>query len=323
MLGVDLPVAGQSIDLVALLVLGLASGFVAGFYGVGGGIITVPMLYIVFRVDSNVAVGSSLAVILGTSISATIRHHRLRQVDARLGLLMFAGGFVGTWLGAGLVELLKRLGEFSFAPRAILAVNFVIPLIYGVYLVLVGRTFQRETARRRQELRDNPDAPFRAPLRRVLERLAWRPLVSLPSSGIERVSVWMLALIGVLAGLTAGLLGVGGGIVMVPAMIYILGVPTGIAIGTSLFMIILNSAVGTFFHASGLGFFSRTGNSNCDLVLATCLLIGSTLGAQLGAAITKKLHGVQIRRTFAYLAYATAIVTALRLADNLGLFGGK
>jgi uncharacterized membrane protein YfcA len=188
MLGVDLPVAGQSVNLIALLLLGLASGFVAGFYGVGGGIITVPMLYIIFRMDSNVAVGSSLAVIFGTSISATIRHHRQRQVDARLGLLMFAGGFVGTWLGAGVVELLKRLGAFTFAPRPILAVNFVIPLVYAVYLVLVGRLFQRETARRRRELRADPDAPFQAPLRGVLDGAAWPPFVSLPASG-DRKSV--------------------------------------------------------------------------------------------------------------------------------------
>ncbi len=322
MLGVELPVAGQSIDLVALVALGVATGFVAGFFGIGGGIIAVPMLHIVFGVHYNYAVGSTLAVIFGTAIAGTLRHRKLKQVDAALGLLMFVGGFGGALLGTWIVQLLKHWGEVQFAPRPILAVNFVLPLVYAAYLVFVGRLFQRESARRKRELRVDPEAPFQASAKKLLQRFRWGPRVSLAASGIEDVSVWVLVLIGFAAGLTAGLLGVGGGIVMVPAMIYILGMPTRVAIGTSLFMIILNTGVGTYFHATGLGFFSRAEGANCDIVLAACILIGSTVGAQLGAATTRKVRGVQIRHSLAYLAYAVAVVTVLRLAHDLGLLGG-
>ncbi len=310
MLEVTLPVVGQSVDVVALVALGVAVGFVSGFFGVGGGVISVPMLHVLFRIDYNFAVGSSLAVIFGTSISATLRHRRMHQVDYKLGGLMVAGVVCGTWLGAGVVELLKRWGTLHFVPRPILAVNFVLPLAYTVCLIFIGVLFYRESVRRKRELRADPSAPFVAPLSRFVRAALSPPRLCLPASGIERVSLWMLLLIGLGGGFVSGLLGVGGGIVQVPAMIYLLGIPTAVAIGTSLFIIIFASGMGTIAHATA---------GNCDIVLAVCLLVGSTVGAQLGAFVMRKLRGVQIRHAFAFLAYATAALVAFKLLLNLGV----
>jgi len=159
-------------------------------------------------------------------------------------------------------------------------------------------------------LRADPEAPFVAPLSARMRRALWPPRIALPASGIEHVSVWTLLLIGLAAGFSSGLLGIGGGIIAVPAMIYLLGVPTVVAVGTSLFMIVFASAIGTVTHAV---------SGNCDVVLAACLLVGSTAGSQVGAAITKKLRGVQIRYAFAYLAFATAILVLLKVSMTVGL----
>jgi len=312
MLEVTLPVVGQPVDVVALVVLGVAVGFVAGFFGIGGGVIAVPMLHILFRIDYNVAVGSSLAVIFGTSIAATLRHRRMQQVDFKLGGAMVIGVLCGVWLGTAVVELLKRWGRLDFTPRPVLAVNFVLPLVYAAWLVFVGVLFHRESVRRKRVLRADPSAPFEAPLSRRVRDALWGPRLALSASGVGRVSLWTLLLIGLAAGFSAGLLGVGGGIVQVPAMIYLLGVPTAVAVGTSLFMIVFASGMGTLAHAV---------HGNCDVVLAACLLVGSTAGAQLGAYVTKKVRGVQIRHALAYLAYAMAVVVVLKLLFNLGVLG--
>jgi uncharacterized membrane protein YfcA len=123
--------------------------------------------------------------------------------------------------------------------------------------------------------------------------------------------VWVLLLIGLASGFLAGLLGIGGGIVAVPAMIYLLGAPTAVAVGTSLFMIVFASATGTVAHAV---------NGNCDVVLAACLLVGSAAGAHAGATVTKRLRGVQIRYAFAYLAFAMSVLVLLKVALTIGLF---
>lgn len=311
MFEIGLPVVGQSVDAVALVALGVAAGFVVGFFGVGGGVVIVPMLNILFHVDYHFAVGSSLAVIFGTSIAAALRHRQLRQVDARLGVLLMVAAAGGTWLGAAGVEALERLGELRVAGRSILAVNFVLPLVYAVGLIVLGVVFYRESVRRKRELREHPDAPFVAPLSRHVRRALWGPRVALPASGIDRVSVWTLLLIGLAAGFLSGLLGIGGGVIVVPAMIYLLGVPTAVAIGTSLFMIAFASGMGTLAHAV---------NGNCDVVLAVCLLVGSTVGAQLGAAATRKLRGVQIRHAFSYLVFATAVLVLAKLVVEIGVF---
>jgi len=311
MFEVTLPITGDTVNVLALVVLGVAAGLVAGFFGVGGGVLIVPLLHIVFGVDYNFAVGSSLAVIFGTSIAATIRHHKLQQVDFRLGGLLVVSATVAAWLGTAVVEALKGLGTIDIGESRVLAVNFVLPLAYAVLLVLLGILFLRESVQRKRQLRADPDAPFVAPLSATMRRALGPPRIALPASGIEQVSVWVLLLIGLASGFLAGLLGIGGGIVAVPAMIYLLGAPTAVAVGTSLFMIVFASATGTVAHAV---------NGNCDVVLAACLLVGSAAGAHGGATVTKRLRGVQIRYAFAYLAFAMCVLVLLKVALTIGLF---
>ncbi len=311
MFEVTLPVIGVSVDAVALVALGVTVGFVSAFFGIGGGVISVPMLHILFGIPYNFAVGTSPAVIFGTTVSGTLGHRRDQHVDYKLGAYMVIGAVVGVELGTSVVEVLKRAGTIVIASRRIEAVDFVLPLIYAVILTLMGVLFYLESVRRIRELRADPSAPFVAPLSRFIRGALWPPHISLPTSGIERISLWTIVGFGLAQGFVAGLLGVGGGIVLVPVLIYLLGIPTVVAIGTSLFATVFASGIATLSHA-------RKGN--CDIVLAVCLLVGSTVGAQIGAFVVRKLRGVQIRRAFAFLACAVAAVVVLKVLVKLGFF---
>jgi len=309
-LEVTLPVVGMKVSVIALIGLGVAVGFVSAFFGVGGGIISVPMLNILFGIPYNFTVGTSPAVIFGTTISGTLSHRRLAHVDHKLGLFMIAGAMVGVECGARVVEALKHTGNLRIAAHDIQAVNFVLPSVYAVILVVMGILFFRESVRRRRQLRTDPNAPFVAPLSQKVQSALWAPRISLPASGIKQISIWTILIFGLTEGFVAGLLGIGGGIVLVPVFIYLMGVPTAVAIGTSVFEIMFASGLATFSHAS---------KGNCDLVLAACLLVGSTLGAQLGAYVTRKLRGVYIRQAFGILACCTAIVVVVKLLSKLAL----
>jgi uncharacterized membrane protein YfcA len=250
-------------------------------------------------------------VIFGTTVSGTLGHRREHHVDHKLGAYMVIGAVVGVELGTSVVEALKHAGTIVIASRRIEAVDFVLPVIYAVILTCMGVLFYRESVRRIRELRADPSAPFVAPLSRFVRGALWPPRISLPASGIGRISLWTILLFGLAEGFVAGLLGIGGGIILVPVLVYLLGVPTAVAIGTSVFEIMFASAIATLSHA-------RKGN--CDIVLAVCLLVGSTVGAQIGVFVTRKLRGVQIRRAFAFLACGTAAVVVLKVLAKLGFF---
>jgi uncharacterized membrane protein YfcA len=285
-LEITLPVLDQPVDIVALVALGVAVGFVSAFFGVGGGVLAVPMLNVVFGVPYHFAVGTSPAVIFGTAISGTLGHRRAQQLDVKLGAFMVVGVLIGVELGAGIVEVLKRTGEIHVAGHPIQAADFVLPLVYACLLVLIAVQFYRESVRRKRELRADPEAPFVAPLSRAVPNALWRPRISLPASGIEQVSIWIILLVGLAGGFVAGLLGIGGGVIFVP------------------------SGIATFSHAT---------KGNCDIVLAVFLLFGSTVGAQLGAWVTRKLRGVHIRYAFAYLAGATAVLVVVKVLFTVGV----
>jgi uncharacterized membrane protein YfcA len=309
-LEITLPVLDQPVDIVALVALGVAVGFVSAFFGVGGGVLAVPMLNVVFGVPYHFAVGTSPAVIFGTAISGTLGHRRAQQLDVKLGAFMVVGVLIGVELGAGIVEVLKRTGEIHVAGHPIQAADFVLPLVYACLLVLIAVQFYRESVRRKRELRADPEAPFVAPLSRAVPNALWRPRISLPASGIEQVSIWIILLVGLAGGFVAGLLGIGGGVIFVPVFIYLFGMPTAVAVGTSVFVIIFASGIATFSHAT---------KGNCDIVLAVFLLFGSTVGAQLGAWVTRKLRGVHIRYAFAYLAGATAVLVVVKVLFKVGV----
>jgi len=279
-----LPIAEVSLDIFLLLGLGSAIGFLSGVFGVGGGFLLTPLL-IFIGVPPAVAVASSANQLVGASVSGVIAHWRRGNVDFKMGFILLLGGLAGSVLGVWLFTLLKRLGQ----------IELTISLLYVLLLGTLGALMLIESAR----------ALFRqrrpGSYRRKLHRHNW--LHGLPlKTRFRRSKLYISALLptglGFLVGILGAVLGIGGGFVLVPAMIYTLGMPTSVVPGTSLLQIIFVAANVTFLQAYT--------NRTVDAVLAMVLLVGGVIGAQLGTRFGTRLRGEQLRFLLALLVLAVA-----------------
>lgn len=291
---IELPVAGQEVSLLAAVFLGAVVGVLGGLLGVGGGFILTPMLNVIFGIPYNVAVGSDLSQMVGMSSSAAFRHRGLGNIDLKLGVIMLVSAFVGIECGVRLMEVLKGSGIRTMA--------LVMSLIYTGLLVTIGAGIFRESLRSlRAGGSSEPARGFAA----AVGRMRIPPMISLPTSGIEGVSLWILLFLGYVMGFACGLLGVGGGFIITPCFIYVLGCPTTVAIGTSLFQIVFLSAFGTFRHSL---------YGNVDPVLVIGLIAGSTVGSQIGATLTARIRGAKLRLLLASLLFVATAFVITKLA---------
>ena len=280
-----LPIAEVSLDIFVLLGLGAAVGFLSGVFGVGGGFLLTPFL-IFIGVPPAVAVASSANQLVGASVSGVLAHWRRGNVDFKMGAILLIGGFLGSLLGVWLFGLLRRIGQVE------LVINLCFVLLLGTLGVLMLIEGTRTLMRRRK-----PGAP-----RRKLHQHTW--VHGLPlKMRFRRSKLYISALLplglGFLIGILSAIMGIGGGFVMVPAMIYLLGMPTVIVPGTSLFQIIFVAATVTVLQAIN--------NRTVDAVLAVVLLIGGVLGAQIGTRMGSQLRGDQLRIMLALLVLAVAV----------------
>jgi uncharacterized membrane protein YfcA len=271
-----LPIAGMSINFFLVLGIGGLVGFLSGLFGVGGGFLLTPLMMMI-GIPPAVAAASDSCQIVAAASSGAFAHWRLGNVDFKMGLIILAGGIAGGTVGVQLVKILRAMGNFEF----------VMKVVYVLMLGLVGGAMFIESLRTIRRSR-NPEACVLAPSEPKMARLfAKMPLkMNFARSGLNTSAIFPFT-IGTIVGIMAAILGVGGGFIMVPAMIYIIGMPTIAAIGTDLFQIVLTSANVTLQQA----FVNKT----VDLLLALILLGGSTIGAQFGATFGKKLKGEQIR----------------------------
>ena len=301
-LDIYLPIAGVSLDFVVLLILGAAVGVLSGVFGVGGGFLLTPLL-IFIGVPPAVAVASSANQLVGASVSGAIAHWRRGNIDFLMGALMLVGGFAGSVLGVWLFGILSRLGQ----------IELFISLAYALLLTTLGGLMLVESTRSMLRRRR------RTAVRRKLHQHTW--LHGLPFKlRFRRSKLYTSALLpmvlGFFVGLLSAALGVGGGFVMVPAMIYLLRMPTAVVPGTSLFQIIFVTAVVTFLQA--------VENNTVDVVLAMVLLVGGVLGAQLGTRWGAKLRGEELRALLALIVLAVAAKLVFDLTvrpDNLFSLG--
>ena len=291
---IELPVAGGEVSLVAAALLGAIVGILGGLLGVGGGFILTPLLNVLFGIPYNVAVGSDLSQMVGMSSSAAFRHRGLGNVDLRLGGIMIVSAFAGIECGVRLMEVLKVSG--------VRTMTLVMSFIYTGLLVAIGAAIFRESWR---ALRADSATEPAHNLSAMICRIRIPPMISLPASGVEGVSLWILLILGYIMGLACGLLGVGGGFIMTPCFIYVLGCPTTVAIGTSLFQIIFLSAFGTFRHSL---------QGNVDPILVVGLIAGSAVGSQIGAALTSRIRGAKLRLLLASLLFVAAAFIIAKLA---------
>lgn len=279
---IHLPIAQVAVDPLILVMIGMLVGFLSGLFGVGGGFLLTPLL-IFYGVPAAVAVSTQANQVLATSIAGVSAHWRERQVDTRLGTLMLGGGLAGSTIGVGVFSLLKYFG----------VVDATISVLYIVFLGVIGGLMAWESVGALGKSGGDPG-------RRTRLRMWMRGLPMkrrFPRSGLY-ISIIPPLGIGFFVGMLAAILGVGGGFILAPAMVYLLGVPTRVMVGTSLFQIIFLTGYVTFLQA--------TFNGTVDLVLATVLMIGGVIGARWGTMAGRRLKAAQLRLLLALLVLGIA-----------------
>jgi uncharacterized membrane protein YfcA len=279
---IHLPIAEITVDPLILIAIGGAVGFLSGLFGVGGGFLLTPLL-IFYGVPAAVAVSTQANQVLATSIAGASSHWRQGAVDVRLGSLMLSGGLAGSAVGVAIFSLLRSLG----------VVEDAISLLYVIFLGVIGGLMAWESLNALKQGGGDPGRRTR--LRSWMRSLPYKR--RFPRSGLY-ISIIPPAAIGFIVGILASVLGIGGGFILAPAMVYLLGVPTRVMIGTSLFQIIFLTAFVTLLQA--------TFNGTVDLVLASILMIGGVVGARLGALAARKLKTAQLRLLLALIVLAMA-----------------
>ncbi|TCD16539.1 sulfite exporter TauE/SafE family protein [Oricola cellulosilytica] len=287
-----LPIAEMSVNIFVLLGMGAAVGFLSGMFGVGGGFLITPLL-IFYNIPPAVAVATGANQVVASSVSGVLSHFKRGTVDVKLGSVLLVGGIAGSSVGVWIFALLRDLGQL----------DLFVSILYVVFLGTVGGLMMAESIRAMARARAGATIGLRRPGQHMwVHKLPFK--MRFKASKLY-VSVIPVVLLGAMIGMLASIMGVGGGFIMVPAMIYLLKVPTNVVIGTSLFQIIFVAAYTTIVHA--------TANQTVDVVLAMLLMAGSVAGAQYGAKAGQKLRGEQLRALLA----ALVLLVALRLAYTL------
>ena len=288
-----LPIANLSVNALVIILLGGGVGLLSGLFGVGGGFLTTPLL-IIYGIPPTVAAASAASQVTGASVSGVFAHLRRKGVDFKMGGIMVAGGIIGTFLGAALFRVLQASGQ----------IDTLIAIIYVLLLGFIGVTMAQESIAAIRALRSGQPLPARK--RRHHPAVAALPLrTRFYRSGLYMSPLAPL-LLGVFVGMLTILLGVGGGFVLVPAMLYLLGMGAQVVVGTSLFQTLFVTAIATMVHAMT--------TKAVDIVLAGLLLIGSVAGAQLGARFAAKVKPEYLRLALAVIV----LMLAARVAIGLG-----
>ena len=280
-----LPIAELSINVFLILGLGAGVGFLSGMFGVGGGFLMTPLL-IFSGVPPAVAVGTEANQIVASSVSGVLAHWKRGTVDLKMGFMLLIGGVLGSFFGMFVFKFLRTLGQ----------VDLLISLSYVAFLGIVGSLMLWESARAILRKKQGIEPPRGRRHNDLAHRL---PLKMRFRKSKLYISIIPILTIGFLVGTLAAIMGVGGGFIMVPAMIYVLGMATSVVIGTSLFQIIFVTASVTILHA--------TNTQTVDIVLALLLLAGGVIGAQFGARMGVKLRGEQLRALLALMVLTVCL----------------
>jgi len=280
-----LPIAELSVNIFLLLGMGGAVGFLSGMFGVGGGFLMTPLL-IFAGIPPAVAVATEANQIVASSASGVLAHWRRKAVDFKMGTILLLGGMAGAGVGVFLFRLLREVGQ----------VDLVISLSYVIFLSIVGVLMLSESVRAIRIARGAKAGRRKRRHHNWIHGLPFR--MRFPQSKLY-ISCIPPIVIGFCVGILASIMGVGGGFIMVPAMIYLLRMPTNVVVGTSLFQIIGVTALTTILHA--------VTNQTVDFILALLLLIGGVIGAQFGARASQKLRGEELRALLALLVLAVCV----------------
>ncbi|MBB4101513.1 sulfite exporter TauE/SafE family protein [Allorhizobium borbori] len=287
-----LPIAELSVNVFIILGMGAAVGFLSGMFGVGGGFLITPLL-IFYNVPPVVAVATGANQVVASSLSGAITHFRRGTLDMKLGTVLLLGGLVGASVGVWIFSWLRRLGQL----------DLTISLLYVILLGIIGSLMLMESlSAMRKAARNQPATLKRPGQHNWIHGLPFK--MRFKKSRIY-LSVLPLLLLGFVIGVLTSIMGVGGGFIMVPAMIYLLRIPTNVVVGTSQFQIIFTTAYATIVQAAT--------NYSVDVVLAFILMIAGVIGAQYGLRVGQKLRGEQLRALLALLVLAVGVRLAVEL----------
>ena len=296
-MSIYLPIAEMNINILLIIFIGMVVGGLSGLFGVGGGFLMTPLL-IFLGIPPAVAVGTEAPHVLASSVSGVVAHWRRKNVDFKMGFFLLIGGVVGSTVGVNLFKLLRGFGQ----------IDIVIQMLFLIFLGFIGFSMAFESAR-------TTISKYRttSSIRTKLHQHSW--IHGLPFKlRFHRSKLYISAIppiiIGFFVGLLSAMMGVGGGFIMIPAMVYILGMSTNVVVGTSLFQIIFVTANTTFFQSYL--------NQTVDIVLAALMILGGVIGAQIGARIASNLKGEYLRGALALLVLAVCakIVIDLTLTPN-------
>lgn len=296
-------IPGVEINLFLMILLSLAVGVISGFAGVGGGFIIAPAL-IILGFPAQFAVGTSLIWVMGNAIIGTLRHRQLGNVDMKLGILMTVFVMAGIEVGVRALNWARDMGS---------ADSIVLTILICILLIVGGYTFW-ESSRTKTKLdninRRNKNlipAIEAASISPMVQQIKIPPVIHFAKSGVT-LSLWVVITIGLITGTLAGFLGCGGGFIMVPSLIYLVGVPSFIAVGTSTFQFIFSAAFGSIRH---------TISGNVIIYAAFIMILASSIGVQFGALATRYLRGISMRYILAYTIFVAVLASVLELIKIL------
>jgi uncharacterized protein len=290
MFQIYLPIAEIPVNIILILLLGLGTGFLAGMFGIGGGFISTPLLMFI-GIPPAIAVSTSTNQIIASSVSGLLAHFRKGSVDIKMGLFLVIGGFIGTTLGVSIFKILQKTGH----------IDIVVSLVYVIFLGSISVTMLVDSIRTLIRKKygvvwERTDSAFLTKILEKIDRLPWK--FYFPKSEIE-VSIIAPIVLSIGVGILVALMGIGGGFLMIPAMIYILRMPSFVVVGTSLFQIV--------FIASNATFLQAVTNNSVDIVLAFLMIISSSIGAQMGTRSGHKVDADSMRSFLSLLLLAVCV----------------
>ena len=297
---------GHAVFLPSLGMVGLLVGFIAGMYGMGGGFLLTPTLMYAFGVPAPMAVGSALCQTCGTSIASFLRYRHLRRGEPRIDMVMLGGSLIGVDAGTRLLGYLNHLGRWRIGRGgAVPAVQVVLDLLFILLLTATALFILRDVWQARLQTQPRGDVTIPGPL---VTRVRIPPYIDLPNVQLQQVSVPMMCYLGFLLGVASGVMGIGGGVLFTPILLYGFGLSARNAAGTGILLLFFTVCLGTFEQAL---------HGYVSLKLAMVVLVGSSIGTQLGAFTTNYLPNRKLRFIFMLLIFAVIAVISWNLAHLL------
>lgn len=298
------PIGQLDASWAGLVLLGYFIGVITGLFGIGGGFLLTPSLKILFNIAYPVAIGSSLVQIFCTSVLSAYKHWENKNLDTKMGVITATSSLTGTEGGVRLLRLFNAKGSVAIGGHTILLTDLLVSLCYLLLLIPVAVFMYREACSSTQKGLAEPDTA----LGNAIRKCPWPPFTAFNQSDIPRLSVWMPILLSVSVGLFTGLLGVGGGFISFPLLVYGLGMPTKTAVGTSTVMVLL---------ASGYGSLRYMQEGSVNFLLVLFMFLGSILGVNTGVKLSGKIGSCNTRKYFSGLMVLAILLIAYDLFKRL------